>query len=84
MIYTALTKKALQLYHDYLFVGGMPAAVKSYIDCGKMILGVDALFYKNLTLAYLADMTKYVTSPAEGVKITEVFNSIPRQLSKET
>ena len=41
------------------------------------------MFYKNLTLAYLADMTKYVTSPAEGVKITEVFNSIPRQLSKE-
>lgn len=76
-------EKALQLYHDYLFAGGMPAAVQSYIDCGKMIIGIDNMFYKNLTLAYLADMTKYVTSPAEGVKITEVYNSIPRQLSKE-
>lgn len=76
-------EKALRLYHDYLFVGGMPAAVQSYIDGGKLIPGTDLLFYKNLTLAYLADMTKYVTSPAEGVKITEVYNSIPRQLSKE-
>ncbi|MBQ9327180.1 MAG: ATP-binding protein [Solobacterium sp.] len=76
-------EKALQLYHDYLLVGGMPAAVQSYLDSGKMISGMDSLFYKNLTLAYLADMTKYVTSPAEGVKITEVYNSIPRQLSRE-
>ena len=28
-------------------------------------------------------MTKYVTGPAEGVKITEVYNSIPRQLARE-
>lgn len=31
----------------------------------------------------MADMTKYVTSPAESVKISEIYNSIPRQLARE-
>ena len=43
-------EKALNYYRDYLFVGGMPAAVQSYIDGGKLIPGVDPLFYKTLFL----------------------------------
>lgn len=76
-------EKALRLYQDYLYIGGMPQAVLSYLENGKLAVEVDSLIYDNLRLAYLADMTKYVTSPAESVKITEVYRSIPRQLAKE-
>lgn len=76
-------EKALHLYQDYLYVGGMPEAVQSYLDHGKNALEVDSVIYDNLILAYLADMAKYVTSPQESVKITQVYNSIPRQLAKE-
>lgn len=75
--------KALQLYQDYLFVGGMPQMVKEYILNDKNAVGTDPLILKNMQLSYLADMTKYIRSPAEGVKITEVYQSIPRQLAKE-
>ncbi|MCC6093873.1 MAG: ATP-binding protein [Eubacterium sp.] len=76
-------QKANHLYQDYLYTGGMPQAVMSYLEHDKTAFDVDALLYDNLRLAYLADMTKYVTSPAEGVKITEVYRSIPRQLARE-
>lgn len=75
--------KALRLYHDYLYTGGMPQAVLSYLHADKNAVAVDSLIYENLRLAYMADMTKYVTSPAESVKITQVYQSIPRQLAKE-
>lgn len=70
-------------YQDYLIVGGMPQAVLNYLENGRNAAALDPLIHHNLMLAYLADMTKYVTSPAEGVKITEVYQSIPRQLAKE-
>ena len=76
-------EKALHLYQDYLYVGGMPEAVQSYLDHGKNALAVDSVIYDNLQLAYLADMTKYVTSPQESFKITQVYHSVPRQLAKE-
>lgn len=76
-------QKALRLYHDYLFTGGMPEAVLSYIKNGKSAVGLDESFYRTLQLSYLADMSKYVKSPAESIKISEVYNSIPRQLAKE-
>lgn len=76
-------EKALQIYRDYLYVGGMPQAVMSYLNEGKSAVSIDPLIHDNLRLAYLADMAKYVTSPAESVKITEVYQSIPRQLARE-
>lgn len=76
----ALHQKALNLYHDYLIVGGMPEAVKtfvennSYIDVGL----VQASIINN----YTADMAKYATN-SESVKIRGCYNSIPAQLAKD-
>lgn len=75
--------KAMRLYQDYLFIGGMPQVVLSYVSNRRDPLGTDPLILRNLQLAYLADMTKYIKNPAEGAKITEVYQSIPRQLAKE-
>lgn len=79
----AIHNKCIKKYHDYLFVGGMPSAVENYLNAGCDALRFDREIHNNLLLAYAADMTKYTTSAQEGVKIQEIYNSIPRQLSRE-
>ena len=76
-------ERALRLYHDYLFTGGMPESVADYLNHGKDIFQMDKGILDNLQLAYMADMTKYVTSPQESVKILETWKSVPRQLARE-
>jgi hypothetical protein len=79
----AIHKKALSLYHDYLIVGGMPQIVKNYIDHEKNVTLLNRELQEYIRLAYMADMTKYVTNVTETAKISAVYESIPRQLAKE-
>ena len=74
--------KALSKYHDYLFVGGMPKIVDNYIKT-KNVMDVQPELFESLRMSYLADMSKHVKSAAESLKISEVYNSIPRQLANE-
>lgn len=76
-------EKALRLYRDYIFIGGMPEMVSAYKENDGRISAVDDTLYDALQTAYLADMTRYTRSPAEGVKITDVYQSVPRQLARE-
>ena len=76
-------EKAIRLYREYLFVGGMPEIVSSYIDAGKNTSGLDENLFRSIEISYSADMTKYTLSAAEGVKISEVYESVPRQLARE-
>ena len=76
-------EKALRLYRDYLLVGGMPESILDYLDRDKDVMHLSDSIRGNLRTAYLADMNKYTTSAAEGVKIAEIYRSIPRQLAKE-
>jgi predicted AAA+ superfamily ATPase len=76
----AAHEKALELYHTYLYTGGMPRAILEYLQRGD---GEFVRFRQNeiLTL-YSADMAKY-TSETEQVKINAVYDSLPYQLAKE-
>ncbi|MCD8150772.1 MAG: ATP-binding protein [Clostridiales bacterium] len=76
----ALHKKALELYHYYLIVGGMPAAVKEYTDRGRLVLVPNV--QNEILNNYVADMAKYA-SQEETVKIRAAFNSVPAQLAKD-
>ena len=77
---TALHKKALEKYRDYLIVGGMPEAVKRFIETNSYI---DAgLIQSNIADNYSADMAKYASN-TEAVKIRACYNSIPAQLAKD-
>ena len=70
----------MELYKTYLVVGGMPGAVKEYLEEGSMI---DARDTQSLILnTYIADMAKY-TSPSDATKVMACFNSIPAQLAKD-
>lgn len=77
-----LHEKALGLYQAYLYVGGMPQCVADYSK-KRNIPTFDRQLQENILLSYVADMNKYTLSAAEGVKIEEVFRSIPRQLARE-
>ena len=80
---SAIHEKAHRLCLDYMMVGGMPKAVEHYLTQGKDISAFSPEIHRNLHLAYLADMTKYVKNPYEAEKISQVYQSIPRQLAKE-
>jgi uncharacterized protein len=77
-----LHKKALRLYRDYLYVGGMPASILEYKRCNNSLVGFNNLIKKNILEAYMFDMSKY-TSGSEHMKITKMYSSIPRQLNRE-
>ncbi|MCI7691169.1 MAG: ATP-binding protein [Oscillospiraceae bacterium] len=76
----ALHKKALGLYHDYLIVGGMPEAVKVFIETNSYI--DTGLVQRSIIDNYTADMAKYASN-SEAVKIRACYNSIPAQLAKD-
>ena len=75
-----LHQKALDLYQDYLIIGGMPEAVKAFIETNSYI---DAsLVQSSIIDSYTADMAKYASN-SEAVKIRACYNSIPAQLAKD-
>ena len=75
-----LHKEAMELYKEFLIVGGMPMAVKSYIEEVKTI---DYTEIQSLILsAYTADMAKY-TDNSQSIKTISAYESIPSQLGKD-
>ena len=75
-------KRALNLYYDYLCIGGMPAAIIEYIENDKNILKTNDDLHRIIITSYLADMAKY-TDNTESIKNAKIYNSIPKQLGKE-
>lgn len=75
-------KKALDLYNEYICIGGMPASILHYLDINKDISKYDDNILNMVILSYLADMSKY-TKNIESVRNNKIYNSIPAQLGKE-
>lgn len=74
--------KAINLYKEYLILGGMPMIVKNYVDNNFDITKVDFEFQKYIIDSYKSDMNKY-TENTESIKINKIYNSMPSQLLKE-
>ncbi len=77
---TLLHEKALDLYHDYLAIGGMPEVVREYINSKSLVAAID--FQKAIIESYKNDITKY-SEPNDATKILATFDSIPIQLAKD-
>lgn len=73
-------KKALNLYYDYLSIGGMPEVVKEFINTNSTINAID--YQKDIIESYKNDITKY-SEPSDANKIIATFDSIPVQLAKD-
>jgi len=75
-----LHELCMQLYRTYLIVGGMPEAVKIYLEEGKIISTLDV--QSMILESYVRDMTKYADN-SESNRIISAFDSIPVQLAKD-
>ena len=78
----AAVKSRLVAYlKDYIYIGGMPEVVKDYVENGKSYQRARA---RQLAILddYQGDFGKHAPSD-ETLRITEVWDSIPAQLSKE-
>lgn len=74
----ALHRKAMDLFRQYLIVGGMPQAVKEFVE-SRDFDEVDRVKRDILTL-YRADMMKH--TQGYEIKVARVFDEIPAQLQK--
>lgn len=73
-------KEAIELYREYLLIGGMPACINMFLNSNSFL---DVSIVQNEILDnYIADMAKYATN-TDSVKIRACYNSIPAQLAKE-
>ncbi len=73
--------KALELYYEYLTIGGMPEVVKQFINSKSLVTAID--YQKSIIESYKNDITKYCDNANEANKIIAAFNSIPVQLAKD-
>jgi predicted AAA+ superfamily ATPase len=76
----SLHDTALDLYKNYLVVGGMPRVVQEYAD--KNDFDFVTALQRTLNDSYIADMAKYAT-PTETTRIMAAWASVPAQLAKE-
>lgn len=76
----ALHQEAIELYREYLLIGGMPACINAFLNSGSF-LDVP-LIQSEILDNYIADMAKYASN-TDSVKIRACYNSIPAQLAKD-
>lgn len=76
--------KLLDLYRTYLYVGGMPESINSYINGQENIFNYKEKIKKNIIDAYISDMSKYIENIFEGAKIEQIYKSIPSQLGNRS
>lgn len=81
-----LHQKLMEYFYDYLFVGGMPEVVDSFISykndkttAYKIVVKKLKDIYSN----YLNDMDLYQASPESIVRSRSIYRSIYSQLNKE-
>ncbi len=80
-LFNPIHEKALDLYKKYLVLGGMPTMINNFILNNYTISHVNFELQELIISSYLADMNKY-TEKNEGIRNMEVYNSIPKCLSK--
>ena len=69
-----------ELLLQYVFVGGMPEAVSTFLSTQQV--GSLLTVQREIVETYKADMIKYALTP-DKPRIRECFESIPKQLARE-
>lgn len=76
-----LHDSALELYREYLAVGGMPEAISSFVDTGdpNMVMAVQ----RGLDDSLIGDISKHAGSSDTVVRTLRTWNSMTSQLMKD-
>ena len=77
---SAMHEKMMQLFREFIVVGGMPRVVSEFVDNHNFVnvLNIQQEIVRN----YLDDIAKYAEG-TEKAKARECFLSIPKQLAKD-
>ena len=76
----AIHNKMNELFNNYLVVGGLPEAVKTYIDKKSISEAIKVL--RRLNNDYMSDIAAYAERDIR-LKAIECYESLPIQLAKE-
>ena len=78
-----LHKKLLNIYSEYLYIGGMPEIVKNYIDSDKKINDIEKInnLLSNIRDSYINDLAKYSTNN-KITKMLSIYDSLANNLNK--
>ncbi len=72
-------RKMMQLFHLYLVIGGMPAAVQAYVDTNNLQNVVKE--QRDILNLYKLDISRYDKDERKKLYINEVFDIIPSELN---
>ena len=77
---TGLHNQAMELFLQYLVIGGMPEAVLEY----KKTENYSMVKARQLSICnnYISDMNKYTDTKTQAIRNEAVYNSLPSQLAK--
>jgi len=73
-----LHERIMKVYHEYLIVGGMPAAVTAFIENDDF--SETLKIQHNILNSYRDDISKYAGK--EKILVKKMFDAIPEQLNK--
>ena len=76
-----LHNQAMELFLQYLVIGGMPEAIVEYRRSGNYTM----VRARQLSICnnYISDMNKYTDTKTQAVRNEAVYNTLPSQLAKE-
>lgn len=77
----AMKSTYIDLLRQYYFVGGMPEAVKTFVETQN--LNDVRQVQRNLLMAYEQDISKHIRDGQTVQRVRALWNSIPEQLAKE-
>ncbi len=76
----AAHRRALSLFEEYLFVGGMPEAVKTYVKTASMVQARKV--HNEILLTYQDDFPKYSRN-RQVTRLKNIFINIPNFVGKK-
>ncbi|MDE3975738.1 AAA family ATPase [Glaesserella parasuis] len=78
---SAMKSRYIELLRQYYFIGGMPEAVKVFIETQNF--NAVRQVQKNLLTTYEQDFSKHIRDGQTVQKVRSIWHSIPEQLAKE-
>ncbi|MCL1875468.1 MAG: DUF4143 domain-containing protein [Synergistaceae bacterium] len=78
---TGLHNQALELFLQYMVIGGMPEVIMEYRKTSNytMVRAKQLLICNN----YILDMNKYTDTKTQAIRNEAAYNTLPSQLAKE-
>lgn len=81
MLISAMKSRYIDLLRQYYFVGGMPEAVKTFVQTQN--LDEVRQVQRNLLMAYEQDFSKHIQDGHTVQRVRALWHAIPEQLAKE-